>query len=141
MENEGLTNKKNSVGSLIAQVIVLCAVPFIITVLVYNGLRVFRPEFGTEVNRWTAAVAGGICGVVFHASCMLVINAWQYAVITLSRLSDFFADLKFSFKIAVSGYKENVKENGLNLLFYVLTFAFNVAWLVVGLARVLPLIG
>lgn len=140
MEREGFTNKKNSIGSLIIQAIVLCGAAIIVTALIYGALNVFKPNDGKQLNKWTASLVGGIVGVLFHLSCMIVINVGQYIAISVRRLADFFQDLKFSFKIAVMGYKENVRENGLNFLVYFLTFAFNAAWFAVSLINVLKLL-
>ena len=38
------------------------------------------------------------------------------------------------------GYKENVRENGLNFLVYFLTFVFNASWFTVSLINVLKLL-
>ncbi len=140
MEHEGFTNKKNSIGSLIVQTVVLCGVAIVVTVLIYGALNVFKPEDGKQLNKWTAFLVGGIVGVVFHLSCMIVINVGQYIAISVRRLADFFQDLKFSFKIAITGYKENVRENGLSFLVYLLTFAFNAVWFTVSLINVLKLL-
>lgn len=104
--------KKSPYKGVILIMVLLAIVPFILTILFSYVINKFQYKYPKELNNASAIVFGCTCGLLFHLICIFTGLFKGTLKVVVSRIFNFFDNLKISFKVAKLLYIEDLKTNG-----------------------------
>lgn len=125
-------------------IIIEAAIPPIFTIAVFFLARAtidgLQPQFSKELNFYSAMTFSGATGILFALSCAVCCKFFARFAVCAERIKEFFADARFSLKMAAKGYIFNIREKGADYLVPVFYIIFSVAWFAAGISNLMPLL-
>lgn len=112
--------KKSPYKGIFLLIFLLIIVPVVLSFLFYKILNSFQPYGEKGINLYSAIFLGYGVGFLFQMACVIAGLFKGSFKVVVKRVVGFFDNVRYSFKMAVKLYIDDVKEDG--LVFWIMFF-------------------
>ncbi len=105
--------KKSPYKGIIIVLFFLVIVPILFYFLFYYIIDKYQAFYGDKLNKFASLFLGFGVGFIFQLSCIIGGLFKGCFIVVIKRIIGFFDNVRYSFKMAVKLYFDDIRENGI----------------------------